>query len=104
MSISPAHPKQRAKVRDERCIYCGKDREQEKIDPAHLWDRSRGGCDDPLCVVPLCRSCHRRYDEKVLDILPVLITFKCFDEMAHVISAHEVSPYRLVARLTGEGL
>ena len=34
--------------------------------------RSLGGCGDALCVVPLCRSCHRDYDQGRLDLLPHL--------------------------------
>jgi len=104
MTISAAHPRQRKKVRDEACVYCGRGREQEKIDPAHLWDRSRGGCDDMDCVVPLCRKHHREYDEKKLDILPALISGGYWHEMGHPIIRHQVSPFRLTARLTGEGL
>jgi hypothetical protein len=34
---------------------------------------SLGGCGDPLCVAPLCRTpCHRAYDEGRLDLLPHL--------------------------------
>ena len=38
----------------------------------HLVPRSLGGCGDPLCVVPLCRGCHRAYDRGELDLLPYL--------------------------------
>ena len=31
--------------------------------------RSLGGCDQPDCVVPLCRAYHRRYDRGELDLL-----------------------------------
>jgi hypothetical protein len=31
--------------------------------------RSLGGCDEPDCVAPLCRACHRRYDVGGLDLL-----------------------------------
>ena len=34
--------------------------------------RSVGGCDDALCVVALCRSCHRRYDNGALDLVAYL--------------------------------
>lgn len=104
MSISAAHPRQRFKVKDEVCIVCGRGPEQEKIDAAHLWDRSRGGCDDMDCVVPLCRRHHREYDEKKLDILGALIAAGLWHEMGHPIIRHQVSPSRLTARLTGEGL
>jgi hypothetical protein len=34
--------------------------------------RSLGGCDEPDCVVPLCRRHHRAYDHGELDLLPHL--------------------------------
>jgi hypothetical protein len=37
-----------------------------------LVPRSLGGCDEPDCVVPLCRRCHRAYDRGELDLLPHL--------------------------------
>jgi hypothetical protein len=43
-----------------------------RIDPAHLIPRSLGGCGEALCVVPLCRTCHRAYDQGRLDLLPHL--------------------------------
>lgn len=91
---------QRDKVRDLRCIVTGLDRFETTIHPMHAWDRSRGGCDHPLCVVPGSAEIHRLYDEKKLDILPALVTNGYFAEMAHVIEAHEVSPTRLIERLT----
>jgi hypothetical protein len=60
---------QRAAVAGRPCIACGA---THRIDPAHLIPRSLGGCGDPLCVVPLCRSCHRAYDSGELDLLPHL--------------------------------
>jgi hypothetical protein len=60
---------QRAAVAGWTCIACGSDRQ---IDPVHLIPRSLGGCGDPMCVVPLCRSCHRAYDTGRLDLLPYL--------------------------------
>ena len=60
---------QRAAVVGQRCVVCGTDR---RIDPAHLIPRSLGGCGDPLCTCPLCRSCHRAYDRGELDLLPYL--------------------------------
>lgn len=96
-SISPASEAQRSKVRGAVSIISAKG----PCDPAHLWDRRLGGCDDPLCVVPLTRLEHRDFEEKRLDILPALIAGGYFAEMAHVIVAHEVSPKRLLERLTG---
>jgi hypothetical protein len=40
-----------------------------------------GGCDDDLCVLPLCRECHYRYDSHELDVLSVLT----FAEQAHAV-------------------
>jgi len=57
---------QRAAVAGRCCIVCGTDR---RIDPAHVISRSLGGCDDALCVVPICRRCHRAYDRGELDLL-----------------------------------
>ena len=66
--ISSASEEQRAKLAGERCIVCG----ERPVDPAHLVPRSMGGCDEPDCVVPLCRAHHRRYDRGQLDLLPYL--------------------------------
>jgi hypothetical protein len=60
---------QRAAVAGRACIVC---RSEHRIDPAHLIPRSLGGCGDALCVVPLCRVCHRAYDSEQLDLLPHL--------------------------------
>lgn len=59
---------QRAKVRDAECIVCG----WHECDPAHLISRAKGGGDDPLDVVPLCRADHRGYDTGRLSILEYL--------------------------------
>jgi hypothetical protein len=67
--FTPASPAQRAKVAGRRCLVC---RSATRIDPAHLIARSVGGCDDALCVVALCRSCHRRYDSGALDLVAYL--------------------------------
>jgi hypothetical protein len=60
---------QRAAVAGPACIAC---RSHRRIDPAHLIPRSLGGCGSALCVVPLCRDCHRAYDSGELDLLPYL--------------------------------
>jgi hypothetical protein len=61
--ISEASPEQRAKVKGKACVRC---RRPGPCDPAHLIDRSLTtiGADDALAVVPLCRDCHRAYDEE----------------------------------------
>ncbi len=60
---------QRAAVAGRPCIACDA---THGIDPAHLIPRSLGGCGDALCVVALCRTCHRSYDRGELDLLPNL--------------------------------
>jgi hypothetical protein len=63
--FAPASAAQRAKVAGRRCLVCNA---TARIDPAHLIPRSLGGCDDALCVVALCRRCHRRYDMGTIDL------------------------------------
>jgi 5-methylcytosine-specific restriction endonuclease McrA len=65
---SPASEAQRTKVAGRSCLVCGR----RPVDPAHLVPRSLGGCDEPDCVVPLDRRCHRAYDRGELDLLPYL--------------------------------
>lgn len=65
-AVSPASDAQRAKVAGDACLVCRK----RPVDPAHLVPRSRGGCDEPECCVPLCRAHHRLYDRAELDLLP----------------------------------
>lgn len=67
--VSPASKAQKAKVREANCIVC----KGPNCDPAHVIPRSMGGDDDPRAVVPLCRACHRIYDEEAgFDLLPFL--------------------------------
>jgi hypothetical protein len=66
-----ASERQRAAVVGRRCIVCAA---ETRIDPAHVIPRSLGGCGDLLCVVPLCRRCHRTYDRGGLDLLPYLVS------------------------------
>ena len=96
-SISPASPRQRAKVKGAVCIVCAGD----PCDPAHLIDRSLcpEGADDPRAVVALCRGCHRLYDEHALSILEVLEPYHR-EELAYaVLRFGLVATYR---RVTGE--
>lgn len=97
---------QRDKILGLPCIGCGREAsEYVAIDPAHLWPRGRGGCDDVLCVGPLCRSvdhsCHTLFDNGELDLLPALIDRGYWPEIAHMVS-HEVSPTQVLERLTGQ--
>jgi 5-methylcytosine-specific restriction endonuclease McrA len=66
--VTPASQEQRAKILTEACLVCVR----RSADPAHLVPRSLGGCDEPACVVPLCRRCHRAFDRGQLDLLPHL--------------------------------
>lgn len=59
---------QRRKADNGTCRVCAR----EGCDPAHVIDKSLGGCQEVDCVVPLCRPCHRSYDEGGLDLLPYL--------------------------------
>jgi hypothetical protein len=77
-----ASPSQRAKVRGRSCAYCAA--EHVSIDPAHLYPRSLGGCDDPLCVLALCRRCHNFYDSGRLDLLPT-VKASFLPEYAHAV-------------------
>ena len=94
-AISPASPAQREKVRELDCIVCG----VFMPTPAHLAARGQGGCDDALCVVPLCAGCHRKFDERGIDLVPYL------ERGYRAELAHAVEHLGLIAalhRLTGQ--
>ena len=97
-SFTPASAPQREKVTGRGSIVSG----DSPCDPAHLTPRAHGGCDDPLCVIPLTRAEHRAFDDGALDILPDLIAAGCWAELAHAVEAHHVDPISLVQRCTGE--
>lgn len=80
-TISAASPAQRRKVKELSCIVTG----QDGADPAHIWPRSLGGCDDPLCVVPLARIPHDEYDRHERSILAELITHGYVAELQHAL-------------------
>lgn len=87
ITTTPASEPQRDQVRGQACRGCGAAASKyRRIDPAHVTPRGLGGCDDPLCCVPLCRTakggCHRDYDDGKLDLLPKL----AYDEQAHAAS------------------
>lgn len=97
-SVSPASHAQRAKVRAMLgSIVSG----ATPCDPAHIWPRGLGGCDDPLCVVPLTRAEHIAYDAGALDLLPYLIGHGMVDELAHALT-HSRDLVGLLNRVTGE--
>lgn len=100
-SISPASPAQRRKARDEPCVVTGTTREFNVVDPAHLWAAGRGGCKDPLCVVPLVREVHHRFDNGDFDLLPYLVRRRV-PELQHALEHAEGDLLGLLHRLTGE--
>jgi predicted restriction endonuclease len=67
--MAPASSAQRAKVAGQRCAVCGA---ATRIDPAHLVPRALGGCEEADCVVALCRTHHRAYDQAGLDLIAFL--------------------------------
>lgn len=75
-----ASREQRLAVKGKTCAYCG----QEGVDPAHLCPRSLGGCDDALCVVPICRRHHNAYDTGRLDLF-VAVTEQYPEQYAHMV-------------------
>lgn len=95
--VSPASPAQREKCRDAVSIVSG----QGPCDPAHLWDRSVGGCDHADCVIPLTREEHRAYDEGNLDLSPYLISSGCLAEVQHALIHTKGSLLRLMVRVSG---
>jgi hypothetical protein len=68
-AMAPASPAQRAKVAGQRCIVCGA---ATRIDPAHLVPRALGGCHEADCVVALCGTHHRAYDQAGLNLVASL--------------------------------
>jgi hypothetical protein len=98
---------QREKTMGLPCVGCGEadtfEVEAGHTDPAHLWPRGLGGCDSPDCVIPLCRTCHRRLDDPsaAFDLLPALVDRGYWVELAHPILCHEVSLTPLLERVTG---
>jgi hypothetical protein len=63
-----ASAEQRRKVATMRCAVCGR----RPVDPAHLVPQRLGGCASPDCVVALCRTHHRLYDNGRLALAPYL--------------------------------
>lgn len=96
---------QRDKVRLMPCLGCGHGDDfpdETGVDPAHLWPRGKGGCNHPDCVVPLCRTCHRAFDQGELDLLERFAGTEAWAvEQAHPILKHGVSVVELVRRLAG---
>lgn len=101
-SISPASPDQREKARTEPCVVTGYEAiDGYVVDPGHLCARGRGGCDDPLCTVPIYRPAHRAFDDGDLDLLPYLVG-KRTAELQHALGHYEGDLLGLLHRLTGD--
>jgi hypothetical protein len=96
-AVSPGSPAQRAKVKDEICIGCGAG---DHCDPAHIVPRSLLGCDSALCVIPLCRLCHRAFDAGDFDLEPSLIG-RCIPELQHALEHTNGSLTRLLRIVSG---
>jgi hypothetical protein len=94
-AISPASSDQRRKVLDAVCVYCG----NPGCDPAHLTARTHGGCDHPDCVVPLCRNCHRAFDNGAIDLEPIIALPEFRVERSHM--ADHMSFRQCIKRLNG---
>lgn len=61
-----------------RCRVC---KSEHGLDAAHVVPRSLGGDEHPDATVPLCRTCHTRFDQHQLDLLPYLTK----PEQAHAV-------------------
>jgi hypothetical protein len=94
--VSPASLAQRIKTRDRLCLHCG----ALGCDPAHLTPRTSGGCSEPACVIPLCRTCHRDFDDGRIDLEPILALPQLSEERSHM--AGHMSLRQCIQRLTGE--
>lgn len=94
-AISPASPAQREKIKDRICVWCG----DPATDPAHLCPRSRGGCDEAACVVPMCRICHTLFDQGEIDLESVIALRQYSVERSHM--ALHMSIAEMKRRLNG---
>lgn len=105
--ISKASPAQRDKIAGQPCVHCGFREPFVPVDPAHLAARGfRGGCDDPLCVVALCRTCHQDLDKQPggrREDFSTSISGKHFkEEIAHMVLHYEGDATAAMERLSGK--
>ena len=94
--VSVASGAQRAKR--GACIVTGA---TEGVELSHVWPRSLGGCDDPLCVVPLRADIHAAYDRHEFDLLPHLLAHGFVDELAHALAHARGDLLGLAGMVTG---
>lgn len=93
---------QQAKVRNLPCIHCGRDRhEGVEIQAAHVYPRRFATCECAEGVVPLCAEAHPLYEEKKLDLLPLLLTNEYRLELVHAIVEHDAPPMHVFEVVTG---
>jgi hypothetical protein len=97
--ISPASAEQRGKVKGMAGSIVSA---QYPVDAAHVWPRGRGGCSDPLCVVPLTRAEHEAYDRGELDLLPYLLAHGLVAELQHALGHARGDLLGLLNLVTGE--
>ena len=97
-----ASPEQQARVRDEGCLICGRDRHEAQIHAAHVYPRRLASCTCADGVVALCSEHHRAYDEDKLDLLPALITHGRRLEIVHAFLEHDAPLIDVLDCVTGE--
>lgn len=96
-TFTPASREQRAHIGERGSIVSN----ERPCDGAHVTSRGNGGCDHPLCTIPLTRSEHRLFDGPGLDVLPYMYAHGLWEELGHAITEHHVDLLSLLQRLTG---
>jgi hypothetical protein len=97
-------PEQKKAKSGRACIVCGRDEAEATIDAAHVTPRRLAPhCDCPKGIVPLCRTCHSRYDDlnEPFDLLPALMANGLYEETVHGFLEHGVSLRELMDTITG---
>lgn len=96
-----ASPEQQAKVRDLACINCGRDRFEVTITAMHVYPRRFVACSCADGVVSGCVECHPLYEEKKIDLLPLLVAHKFHKELVHAVVVHEAPILHVLEIVTG---
>ena len=96
-----ASPVQRAKVRDLPCINCGRDRFEITITAMHVYPRRFAACSCAEGVVSGCVECHPIYEEKGLDLLPLLVAHGFRKELVHAVLIHDAPIFHVLEIVTG---